>query len=131
MQTESQKADAQKISPIDKYIGARIRERRISLGISQQKLSAILGITYQQTHKYEHGFNRTSTKRLIDISKALRVAVSWFFEGFDDQYADEYLDPNQLMALELARNFALIQNGESRKALAEMARAMAAAERNN
>src|SRR6516165_10128230 len=40
---------------IDRYVGARIRERRIMLGLTQQQLADLIGVTYQQAHKYERG----------------------------------------------------------------------------
>ena len=45
---------------IDRHVGARIRERRIMLGLTQQQLADLIGVTYQQAHKYERGINRVS-----------------------------------------------------------------------
>lgn len=42
---------------IDVHVGTRIRERRILLGMTQQQLTELIGITYQQMHKYERGIN--------------------------------------------------------------------------
>jgi ribosome-binding protein aMBF1 (putative translation factor) len=39
--------------PVDVHVGARVRERRMTLGMSQPKLAAVLGIAYQQLYKYE------------------------------------------------------------------------------
>jgi hypothetical protein len=50
--------------PIDKYVGARVRMRRLMLGMSQDKLGEKLGITFQQVQKYEKGTNRVSAGRL-------------------------------------------------------------------
>ncbi|WP_122038467.1 helix-turn-helix domain-containing protein [Asaia bogorensis] len=41
--------------PIDALVGARIRLRRTLLGMSQEKLGAALGLTFQQVQKYERG----------------------------------------------------------------------------
>ena len=49
---------------IDDHIGARIRERRVMLGVSQQQLAEMISVTYQQAHKYERGINRVSAGRL-------------------------------------------------------------------
>ena len=38
---------------IDDHVGGRIRERRIMLGLTQQQLAEMIGVTYQQAHKYE------------------------------------------------------------------------------
>ena len=53
------------VPEIDRYVGARIRERRIMLGITQRKLAEALGITCQQTHKYEFGLRRVFLARLL------------------------------------------------------------------
>jgi DNA-binding transcriptional regulator YiaG len=45
-------------SPIDKHVGSRVRMRRIMLAMSQEKLGAALGLTFQQVQKYEKGTNR-------------------------------------------------------------------------
>jgi transcriptional regulator with XRE-family HTH domain len=59
----------------DAALGARIRERRITLGLTQIALAHVLGITYQQVWKYEHGVNRIAGQRLFDIATALNVTV--------------------------------------------------------
>src|SRR5260221_2257574 len=45
---------------IDRHVGARIRERRVMLGLTPQQLAELIGVTYQQAHKYERGINRGS-----------------------------------------------------------------------
>jgi transcriptional regulator with XRE-family HTH domain len=61
-------------------IGARIRERRHDLEMSQHALAKALGITFQQIQKYENGTNRVSAARLFEICKALKVPLSSMFE---------------------------------------------------
>jgi transcriptional regulator with XRE-family HTH domain len=65
---------------VDEFIGARMRERRQALGISQADLGKTLGISFQQIQKYESGKNRVSAGRLFDICKALNVSLSSMFE---------------------------------------------------
>jgi transcriptional regulator with XRE-family HTH domain len=60
-----------------------VRERRLSAGLSQQQLAQMIGVAYQQAHKYERGLNRISAGRLYQIAAVLRVPISWFFEGLD------------------------------------------------
>jgi transcriptional regulator with XRE-family HTH domain len=67
--------------PVDIHVGLRLRERRIELGMSQQKLAAALGIAYQQVSKYEQAKDRISAGRLYDLSRVLDVPVTFFFEG--------------------------------------------------
>lgn len=110
----------------DRHVGARIRERRIMLGLSQQQLAQMVGVTYQQAHKYERGLNRISAGRLYEIALVLSVPVSWFFEGLDAEVPVVELSQRQRMGLELARNFAAIENAKHQEALSQMARALAA-----
>lgn len=109
----------------DRYVGARIRERRIMLGLSQQQMADLIGVTYQQAHKYERGINRISAGRLYEIAQVLGVPVSYFFEGLDTQRVPD-LTTRQRMCLELARNFSQINNEKHQEALSQLARALAA-----
>jgi len=112
-------------SHADRHVGARIRERRIMLGLSQQQLAQMIGVTYQQAHKYERGLNRISAGRLYEIAQVLRVPVSWFFDGLSASDHPAEMSPRQRMCLELARNFAAIDNEKHQEALSQMARALA------
>ena len=69
-----------KPSPIDIHVGSRVRLRRTLLGMSQEKLGAAIGLTFQQVQKYERGANRVGASRLYDLSHVLDVPVSYFFE---------------------------------------------------
>jgi len=116
---------ANRASSIDRHVGARIRERRIMLGLSQQQMADMIGVTYQQAHKYERGINRISAGRLYEITRVLNVPITYFFEGLDITEDDESLNPRQRMCLELARNFASISNQKHQEALSQLARALA------
>lgn len=67
-------------NPIDIHVGARVRLRRMMLGMSQEMLGDHLGITFQQIQKYEKGTNRIGSSRLQGIARALSVPVAFFFE---------------------------------------------------
>ncbi len=116
----------QRANAADRHVGARIRERRVMMGLSQQQLAKMIGVTYQQAHKYERGLNRISAGRLFEIGQVLGVPVSWFFEGLTADADGHETSPRQRMCLELARNFALIDNEKHQEALSQMARALAA-----
>ena len=109
---------------IDRHVGARIRERRIMLGLTQQQLADLIGVTYQQAHKYERGINRVSAGRLFEIARVLTEPVSYFFEGLDT-HEERLASPRERMCLELARNFAQIPNERHQEALSQLARALA------
>ena len=69
------------LNSVDVYVGARLRMRRAMLGMSQSKLGAILGVTFQQIQKYEKGVNRISASRLKHAAGVFDVDVDWFYEG--------------------------------------------------
>src|SRR5690349_12335677 len=70
-------------NPIDVRVGARLRLRRNMLGISQEKLGEMIGLTFQQVQKYERGANRIGASRLYELSRVLDVPVSFFFDDTD------------------------------------------------
>jgi len=69
--------------PVDIHVGQRVRQRRWTMGMTQQQLADMVGIKFQQIQKYETGANRVSASRLWDIARALDVEVSFFYEGLD------------------------------------------------
>src|SRR5919202_3911185 len=92
---------------IDQHIGAMVRARRIALGLTQQQLAGLVGITYQQAHKYETGTNRISAGRLHALARALGVEPGYFFEGLGSG-GPPRPTPQQRRLLELARSFAAL-----------------------
>ena len=114
------------ISPIDKHVGSRMRMRRSLLGMSQDKLADALGITFQQVQKYEKGSNRMGASRLWDASKVLRVDISFFFEGLQDQ--KEATDENAMLTrseLSVVSDLRNIQDAEVRKKMLGLIRNVA------
>jgi transcriptional regulator with XRE-family HTH domain len=115
---------ANRANAIDRHVGTRIRERRIMLGLSQQQMADMIGVTYQQAHKYERGINRISAGRLFEISRVLNVPITFFYDGLESG-DDESTNQRQRMCLELARNFSSIANQKHQEALSQLARALA------
>src|SRR4051795_13116163 len=112
---------------IDNHVGGRIRERRIMLGLTQQQLAVMIGVTYQQAHKYERGINRVSAGRLFEIGRVLSVPITYFYEGLGDEGAPRQVSQRERMMLEIARNFAEITNERHQEAVSALARALAGA----
>ena len=112
---------------LDALVGKRARERRLALGLTQQRLAEMVGITYQQLHKYETGANRLSAGRLFLLAEALGVEVGHFFGG---DGADGPASPagQRRALLELVRNFARIPDRQQREAVARLARTLAGLE---
>ena len=114
----------QSTAAIDDHIGGRIRERRIMLGLTQQQLAEMIGVTYQQAHKYERGINRVSAGRLFEVARALSAPITYFYEGIGEEGTRQIM-PHRRMLLELARNFAEIRNEKHQEAVSQIARALA------
>lgn len=67
--------------PVDRHVGRRVCEKRISLGYNQSDLGRALGLTFQQIQKYEKGANRISASKLWDIARFFKVDIDYFFDG--------------------------------------------------
>jgi len=128
---------------VDAHVGARLRQRRTLLGLSQEKLGEAIGLTFQQVQKYERGTNRISASRLYDLSQALEIDVNYFFDDMPDQIAASgrlhpqaaerqgeeafHRDPmSKRETLELVRAYYRIERADLRKRLFEMTKAIAA-----
>jgi transcriptional regulator with XRE-family HTH domain len=76
------------VTAIDVELARRIRAAREAAGLSQTEVGVMIGVSYQQMQKYEHGRNRLSVGRLIRIATALGIPASTLIEGLE-----EHLDP--------------------------------------
>ena len=121
-QTESNSRRA-RAEDIDRNVGARVRQRRIMLGLTQQQMADLIGVTYQQAHKYEKGINRVAAGRLYQMARVLGVDVGYFFEGLNG-HGSTQASPKQRMLLELARNFISIPTRKHQEAVCTLARAL-------
>ncbi|MDE1939331.1 MAG: helix-turn-helix transcriptional regulator [Alphaproteobacteria bacterium] len=72
-------------NPIDAQVGNRLRLRRMMIGMSQERLGELLGLTFQQVQKYEKGVNRIGAGRLFEIARILGVPIYYFYESVSDQ----------------------------------------------
>ncbi len=80
--------------PMDIALGAAVRIRRRTIGMSQEAMAEQCGVSFQQIQKYENGANRISFSRLMQISRALRCRVTDLMDVFDgpDRETTEDLD---------------------------------------
>jgi transcriptional regulator with XRE-family HTH domain len=111
--------------PTDRHVGARVRMRRMMLGMSQTGLGDALGLTFQQVQKYEKGSNRIGASRLQMIARVLQVTESFFFEGApgvssaagqpSPGYVSDFLGTRDGLALTKA--FTAIRNGKLRRCI--------------
>jgi transcriptional regulator with XRE-family HTH domain len=120
--------DAMGPDPVDIAIGARMRLRRKTLGMSQGALADRIGVSFQQVQKYERGANRVSGSTLVAVAAALDISVGWLV-GEDGAIADVAEDLVQALAItgavELLEAYAAIPKASARAALTALAQEMA------
>jgi len=112
---------------IDRHVGARLRVRRIMLGMNQSQLGKAVGITFQQVQKYENGKNRISASKLYRFASVLGDPVSFFFEGVEPKphggprtARQKFKSPHKRETLEFVRALARIWNLAVRKSLTNL-----------
>ncbi len=118
--------------PIDVHVGARLRLRRMMLGVSQENLAARIGVTFQQVQKYEKGQNRVGASRLLQLSRALQAPVGYFFEGAPGGDAEAPSAPlpdsasllTSPEALQLAIAFSHVADAGARRKIVDLVKAM-------
>jgi transcriptional regulator with XRE-family HTH domain len=88
--------------PVDKYIGNRVRMRRLMLGLSQKDLAGAIGLTFAQVQKYEKGTSKMAPSRLQQVANVLQVPIAYFFEGAPNPSNFEITAPQ--LALPVALN---------------------------
>lgn len=132
--------NARKANPMDVHVGTRVRMRRVLLGMSQEKLGELLGLTFQQVQKYEKGVNRIGASRLFDLSGVLGVPVQYFYDeapsaitdgaavaGFAETAAETYVADvlSSRDGLELNKAFARISDPKVRRSVVELVKSLA------
>lgn len=134
--------NARRANPMDVHVGTRVRMRRMILGLSQEKLGELLGLTFQQIQKYEKGINRIGASRLFELSKVLDVPVQFFFEqapggeaigqasaagGFAEPASEGYVTDvlSSREGIELNKAFARIGDSKVRRSIVDLVRALA------
>ena len=119
------------VNPIDIQVGNRVRIRRMLIGMSQEKLGDLLGLTFQQVQKYEKGVNRIGAGRLFEVSRILNVPIDFFYEGVsaagqpesDGAPVMEFVSSGE--GLQLALAFMKIKDAKVRKRMLDLVKSLA------
>ncbi len=124
-------------NPVDAQVGSRVRLRRMLIGMSQERLGELLGLTFQQVQKYEKGINRIGAGRLFDVARILGVPIDYFYEsvanqltgrsGFSENEASppvmEFVSSGEGLQLSLA--FMRIKDAKVRKRVLDLVKSLA------
>lgn len=137
----AEERNARRPNPMDAHVGARVRMRRMLLGLSQEKLGELLGLTFQQVQKYEKGVNRIGASRLFDLSHVLGVPIQFFYDdapaamvdsaiaagGFAERGGEPYVADmmSSRDGIELTKAFSRISDPRVRRAVLELVRSLA------
>lgn len=134
----AEERNARRANTVDSHVGARVRLRRMLLGMSQEKLGECLGLTFQQVQKYEKGVNRIGASRLFDLAQVLGVPVQFFYDEFDssghqntvgfaeqpiETYVVDFLGTRE--GMELNKAFVRIIDPKVRRSVVELVRSLA------
>ena len=127
-------SEARTANAVDRRLGERVRARRLEIGMSQERLAELLGVTFQQVQKYEKGINRIAASRLFDVCAALDMSVARIFEGMAGPKSKGSGDESEagfqdLLAtpegLQLMSLFASIKSQKVRRRVVELVRSPA------
>ena len=123
---------------IERRIGERLRRRRIELGLTQEQVGQVIGVSYQQIQKFERGANRISAARLMLIAERLGTDIQWLCgtsdihppaagrQRLEEPHSGRSSEAVQgeRVALDLAREFSKIDDASVRSALGGLVRAV-------
>jgi transcriptional regulator with XRE-family HTH domain len=134
-QDVGEERNARRANAMDIHVGARVRLRRMLMGMSQEKLGELLGLTFQQVQKYEKGVNRIGAGRLFELGQVLTVPVQFFYDdapggtapGFGEGAAETYVPDflNSKEGIELNRAFQRITDPKVRRSVVDLVRSIA------
>lgn len=124
-----------RVTPTDVKVGARIRHLRQTQSVSQARLAASIGVSYQQLYKYEQGAERISCSRIERAAEVLGVPVARLFDPEPDEIGmslGTILASNTVLGipddpdtLRLAKAFSLIKSNKLRHHLMKLAEHLA------
>ncbi len=126
-----------KFSPADEHIAKKLKEFRVSLGMSQDQLGQLCGVSFQQIQKYESLQNKISASKLFEFSQILNKPVNSFFEGLKSEgrhynykiVGEKKLKKDEIEMnkeiLPLIRAFNMIENRQMKKKLVSLAQEIA------
>ena len=116
-------------NPIDAHVGNRMRLRRMLIGLSQERMGEMLGLTFQQVQKYEKGVNRVGAARLQQIANALDVPVTFFYDGDNKaREVESLLFLDSAFSLRLLRAYSKIKDQTVQRQLVSLMESIAANE---
>jgi len=75
---------------IDCFVAAKIRLRRLTMGMTEGDLADAAGITGDRLRAIESGEERVGAPQLLLFGQLLDAPISWFFLGIKDEAIAEF-----------------------------------------
>src|ERR1700692_2652810 len=72
-------------SPVDMWIGSRVRIKRTSRGVSRQEFCTLFGIGWNDLAAFEAGAKRINANLLFRVAESLDVQPDYFFRGYIEE----------------------------------------------
>jgi transcriptional regulator with XRE-family HTH domain len=120
---------SRKPSNYDSHVASRLIAARKEAGMNQTDAGDILGVSFQQIGKIELGTNRISAGNLYKLAVAYGKPVAWFYEGLESPTSFNGDVSIQLLGalhgVDLARDYLAITSVSQRKAVVDLAAALA------
>jgi DNA-binding transcriptional regulator YiaG len=76
---------ATQTSPVDTWIGSRVRIKRTSRGLTQREFSELLDVNRNDLSAFEAGAKRVNANLLFRIANSLDVRPDYFFRGYVEE----------------------------------------------
>lgn len=67
-------------NPVDVFVGARLRERRLQRGFPLNRLSSQTGVSAARLLRFENGLERITPAIMIKFCGVLEIHPGYFFE---------------------------------------------------
>lgn len=103
-------------------IGRAIKQRRLALGISQEKLAEQLNVSYQQVQRYENGSSKLNVENIQTLANALDMPVTFFFNPDNVKIAEPEHPYTSDEEYELLTNFRAIKHPSNKHVVINVAR---------
>jgi transcriptional regulator with XRE-family HTH domain len=68
---------------INTHVARKIKQLRVTQGLTQTALGEILGLTFQQVAKYEKGISKAPPDKLWYLAAHFKIEIGYFFEGVE------------------------------------------------
>jgi len=115
---------------VDIEIGRRLRQARLSKGLTLKQAAQKINISYQQWQKYENGSNRVSLSKLWVIVNTLDIPITYFFDELDDD--TPVIEENDLpdKVMRIAQMLNKLPDGEVKDEIFDLVKAITKAGEN-